>query len=179
MNKKIFHVILVVAILVFLASLMFIMGITYDYFTQIQRNQLRAETQLAAKGVSMSGQDYFEDMQVSGYRVTWIAPDGTVRYDSQADTSQMENHLTREEVREAFASGYGGKQPLFQHPGGQAALRRSATGGRHGSAAFHCADVHVDADFEFCQTHLHCDLHCFGAVHGVGLQPGPADCGAD
>ena len=107
MNKKIFHVILVVAILVFLASLMFIMGITYDYFTQIQRNQLRAETQLAAKGVSMSGQDYFEDMQVSGYRVTWIAPDGTVRYDSQADTSQMENHLTREEVREAFASGYG------------------------------------------------------------------------
>ena len=99
MNKKIFHVILVVAILVFLASLMFIMGITYDYFTQIQRNQLRAETQLAAKGVSMSGQNYFKDMQVSGYRVTWIAPDGTVRYDSQADTSQMENHLTREEVR--------------------------------------------------------------------------------
>ena len=107
MNKKIFHVILVVAILVFLASLMFIMGITYDYFTQIQRNQLRAETQLAAKVVSVSGQNYFKDMQVSGYRVTWIAPDGTVRYDSQADTSQMENHLTREEVREAFASGYG------------------------------------------------------------------------
>ena len=107
MNKKSFHVILVVAILVFLASLMFIMGITYDYFTQIQRNQLRAETQLAAKVVSASGQNYFKDMQVSGYRVTWIAPDGTVRYDSQADTSQMENHLTREEVREAFASGYG------------------------------------------------------------------------
>ena len=40
MNKKIFHVILVVAILVFLASLMFIMGITYDYFTQIRDSRI-------------------------------------------------------------------------------------------------------------------------------------------
>ena len=107
MNKKIFHAILLVAVVVFLASLMFIMGITYDYFTQLQRNQLRAETQLAAKGVSMSGRAYFADLQVSSYRVTWIAPDGTVLYDSQADTSRMENHLAREEVQEAFDSGYG------------------------------------------------------------------------
>ena len=107
MNKKIFHAILMVAITVFLASLMFIMGITYDYFTQLQRNQLRAETQLAAKGVTVSGKAYFENLQVDTYRVTWIAPDGTVLYDSQADTARMENHLAREEVKEAFASGYG------------------------------------------------------------------------
>jgi len=107
MNKKIFHAILMVALTVFLASLMFIMGITYDYFTQLQRNQLRAETQLAAKGVSLSGRAYFADLQFNGYRVTWIAPDGTVLYDSQADNTQMENHLAREEVKEAFASGYG------------------------------------------------------------------------
>ena len=107
MNKKIFNAIWLVAVAVFLASLTFIMGITYDYFTHLQRSQLRSETQLAAQGVTLSGMAYFDRLSISGYRMTWIGTDGTVLFDSEADTAQMENHLEREEVRQALSEGYG------------------------------------------------------------------------
>ena len=56
MNKKIFNAICLVAIAVFLITLTFIMGLSYDYFTQLQQNQLRSETLLAARGVALSGE---------------------------------------------------------------------------------------------------------------------------
>ena len=43
----------------------------------------------------------------SGRRVTHIAPDGRVLYDSEAQAEDMENHMEREEIKEAFASGEG------------------------------------------------------------------------
>ena len=39
-------------------------------------------------------------------RLTWIAPDGTVRYDNQSSAAGMENHLDREEMIEANAVSY-------------------------------------------------------------------------
>ena len=41
-------------------------------------------------------------------RVTRVAADGAVLYDSQADAGQMENHLERPEIAEALESGIGG-----------------------------------------------------------------------
>lgn len=40
-------------------------------------------------------------------RVTWVAPDGAVLYDSGADAATMENHADRAEVREALAADEG------------------------------------------------------------------------
>ena len=40
-------------------------------------------------------------------RLTWIAPDGTVRYDNQSSAAGMENHLGREEITEASETGAG------------------------------------------------------------------------
>lgn len=40
-------------------------------------------------------------------RVTFIASDGTVLYDSAADYSEMENHLARPEIRQAIEMGTG------------------------------------------------------------------------
>ncbi|MDY3224329.1 MAG: ATP-binding protein [Candidatus Faecousia sp.] len=107
MSRKIFNAIWLVAVAVFLASLAFLMGITYDYFTHVQLGQLKAETQLAAQGVMLSGEAYFDDLPENSCRMTWIAADGTVLYDSDADSTQMENHLEREEVRQALEQGYG------------------------------------------------------------------------
>lgn len=107
MNRQIFKSILTVAVIVFLASLVFIMGISYDYFTNIQKNQLKTETELAAKGVSLSGEKYLKNLRAGNYRITWIAPDGKVLYDNEADSSKMENHLEREEVKKALDTGYG------------------------------------------------------------------------
>lgn len=40
-------------------------------------------------------------------RITWVRPDGTVRYDSVADVHTLDNHLNRPEVQEALKSGEG------------------------------------------------------------------------
>ena len=46
-------------------------------------------------------------MDIDGCRITWIAADGTVLYDSQAQQSGMENHADREEVQQALKTGHG------------------------------------------------------------------------
>lgn len=107
MSKKIFNAIWFVALTVFLASLVFIMGVTYTYFSGVQRNQLRLETQLAAQGVAQGGAEYFENLNSDDYRITWIAADGSILYENGASGEEMENHLEREEVKEAFETGFG------------------------------------------------------------------------
>lgn len=40
-------------------------------------------------------------------RITWINPDGTIRFESKYDKWKMENHLDRPEVQEALNEAYG------------------------------------------------------------------------
>lgn len=107
MTHRIFRSICVVAFAVFIASLVLIMGVLYGYFSDVQQNQLKMQTMLAAQGVSHEGAGYFEHLKTSNLRITWIDETGKVLYDSESDTSQMENHLEREEIKEAFSQGYG------------------------------------------------------------------------
>ena len=107
MTKRIFRAICLVALAVFLASVTLIMGILYDYFSQVQQDQLRIEAGLAARGVEENGAAYFDGLDTQSYRITWIGADGTVLFDSDRDASTMENHLEREEVKQAMVSGYG------------------------------------------------------------------------
>ena len=107
MSKKVSRSIWMVTLVVFLASLTFVMGAMYNYFGGIQRSQLVIETQLAARGVELGGPAYLEDLGESAARITWIAPDGAVLYDNTAKSAEMENHLEREEVREALETGIG------------------------------------------------------------------------
>ena len=107
MTKKIFRSTLLVAVCALLASLVLIMGCLYDYFAGLQSQALRDELTLAASGVSQGGETYLDTIDSNRYRLTWIAPDGTVLYDTQADASTMENHAAREEVQQALTTGEG------------------------------------------------------------------------
>lgn len=107
MTRRIFRSICLVAISVFLASVILFMGVLYNYFSNIQKTQLKMQTDLAAQGVADGGSAYLDGLDIRDYRITWISADGTVLYDSKSDTAEMENHLEREEIREAFDSGYG------------------------------------------------------------------------
>lgn len=107
MTKRIFRSICLVAFAVFAASLVLIMGVLYSYFSNVQQNQLRMQTMLAAQGVSDEGIVYLEHLETRNFRITWVDEGGEVLYDSHSDSSQMENHLEREEIRDAFAKGYG------------------------------------------------------------------------
>ena len=107
MSRKIFRSVFLVAGVVLLASIVIIMGCLYDYFGTLQEKQLTDEAALAAAGVEEDGLIYLEKIHSERYRLTWIAPDGSVLYDTQADASQMENHANRTEVRQALETGTG------------------------------------------------------------------------
>ncbi len=107
MTKRIFRSIWLVTISVFLASVVLFMGVLYNYFSGVQQSQLKMQTNLAARGAGQEGLSYFDGLDVGNYRITWIDTDGTVLYDSESDTAEMENHLQREEVKEALHEGTG------------------------------------------------------------------------
>ena len=107
MTKKIFQSILLVAGAVLLASLLIIMGFLYDYFGGVEENQLRDELSLAAAAVEDGGTDYLSQLTADRYRLTWIAADGSVLYDTKTDAESLENHASRAEVSQALAIGTG------------------------------------------------------------------------
>ena len=107
MTKKIFQSILLVAGCVLLASLLIIMGFLYDYFGGVEENQLRDELSLASAAVEDGGTDYLARLMADRYRLTWIAADGSVIYDTKTDAESLENHASRAEVSQALATGTG------------------------------------------------------------------------
>ena len=82
-------------------------GVLYNYFTDAQAEQLKEQTQLAAQGVAKEGKEYLNSLDIEKYRITWIDKDGTVLFDSKANTDEMENHLEREEIKDALKKGVG------------------------------------------------------------------------
>ena len=107
MSRRIFNAISAVTLAVCLASLAIIMSVLYTHLYDVQMNHLLLETQLAVRGVELNGIAYFDGLDVNDCRVTWITADGVVLYDNEADAAAMENHLEREEIRQALAGGVG------------------------------------------------------------------------
>lgn len=107
MTKRIFRSVCIVAVVVLFASLALVMGVLYDYFSGSQENQLKTQTDLAAQGIEHEGSSYFDGIDSEELRITWIDKNGKVLFDNKTDASSMENHLEREEVRQAVENGYG------------------------------------------------------------------------
>lgn len=107
MTKKIFKSIVLVAGVVLLASIVIIMGVLYQYFGEVQENQMKDELSISSVAVEEDGVTYLSKLESNRYRITWIKADGTVIYDTKNGADTMENHADREEVREALSSGEG------------------------------------------------------------------------
>ena len=107
MSHKIFRSILLVAAAVLLASLLIIMSYLYEYFAGVQERQLGDELSLVAAGVENYGESYLQTVKPGDYRITWIAADGTVLYDTIRPDTPEENHAGREEVKRALETGEG------------------------------------------------------------------------
>jgi len=106
-TSKIFRSIFITALAVLAATLVIITSFLYDYFTDNQVKQLRDELSIASAGTETSGTDYLKNVKYNNFRLTWVAGDGTVLFDSQADEGVMDNHIDREEISEAFETGTG------------------------------------------------------------------------
>ena len=107
MTNRIFKAVCAAALSVFVVTMLLIMGVLYNYFSSVQQKQLLAQTALAVQGVEQQGMAYFDGLDVENLRITWIAGNGDVLYDSVSDSDTMENHLQREEIRQALSDGVG------------------------------------------------------------------------
>lgn len=86
----------------------FITGLLYEHYSNLQTEQLKETASYIEQGYEAAGQSYLEMLHTGTNRVTLIAKDGTVLYDSQEqDVSQMGNHADREEVQQAEQDGVG------------------------------------------------------------------------
>lgn len=107
MTKKIFRSIVLVAASVLLASLVIILSCFYDYFARLQKQQLKDELYLAAASVEESGVLYLQNLSSESFRLTLVAKNGSVIYDTAVDAKTLEDHTDREEIKEAFETGRG------------------------------------------------------------------------
>ena len=109
MTAKLFRTSMAVAVSVMVLSIALFMGMLYQYFSDQMMTELESETWLVSRGVELDGMDYLNGLHTTS-RVTWVAADGTVLYDNEADASTMENHADREEILEALTSETGTAQ---------------------------------------------------------------------
>lgn len=107
MTKRILKSILAVSVAVLVMSTALTMGILYRYFGKQIGKELRREAAYLAIAVEKEGMEAFESLPPEAERVTYIAEDGSVLFDSEADEDSMENHGQREEIKEASEKGSG------------------------------------------------------------------------
>lgn len=107
MHKKIFRSSMLVTLLVLLSSVGLMMGILYDYFESQLINELEREAAYISVGIENEGIEYLDSIENENERITLIAPDGTVIADTVADAESLENHSSRDEVKQAMQNGSG------------------------------------------------------------------------
>lgn len=104
------------SLIAIISSVALVIGIAYNKEQQVFKSQLEQQAMLLAATMDNTTPELdVESLEklssdihgIFENRITYIASDGTVLFDNEADISQMENHLNREEVVAAKQSGTG------------------------------------------------------------------------
>lgn len=87
-------------------------GISYSFYKNATQDELKAAAEIAVSSIGDNAdfsqlEQNLKDALNYDVRLTYIESDGNVLYDSEADVSEMENHLDRKEVRQALENGTG------------------------------------------------------------------------
>lgn len=108
MKKKINIQFLLIAFVAIVATWILAAVVFYELFQHEIMRDLKSYAKLisATKALDQmeEGDSYIE---ADDLRITLIAKDGSVLFDSNNDIGDMDNHITRPEVAEAFAKGAG------------------------------------------------------------------------
>lgn len=107
MHKKIFRSSVLVTLFVLISSVVLIMGILYDYFESQLIGELKREAAYISAAIENEGIEYLDSIENQNERITLIAHDGTVIADTVVDVKSLENHSSRDEVKQAIQNGSG------------------------------------------------------------------------
>jgi two-component system phosphate regulon sensor histidine kinase PhoR len=101
--------------IVFVLSFGLILYALSDYLSRRNIEELRNKAVYISEIANTEGEDLLTRVQPEGMtRITLVKPDGTVFYDSRIPVEKMENHLSREEIRQALETGEGSSQRYSQ-----------------------------------------------------------------
>lgn len=90
------------------STIVIIVGVMYDFYGNELMKQLHHQLSTISAGVEREGVDFIKSIDIADdERITWIDSDGSVKFDTDATADKMENHLDREEIKEAIKKGEG------------------------------------------------------------------------
>ena len=105
MTGKIFRYVFAMGLLVLILCSVLFVGLQYSKTKEETYSALKQEAIYAANGVALSGTGYLDSLE-SQNRITWIAADGRVLYDSEFGTG-IANQSDYTEVVDAIKDGEG------------------------------------------------------------------------
>ena len=104
MSKKIFRSILAVSAAVLLICVLCVSYVLHGYFGKIIEDELKEEGKFVAQIAENDVSELYDVKNVKN-RITLIAQDGSVLFDSYKDAADMDNHGSREEIAKAEKNG--------------------------------------------------------------------------
>lgn len=109
MQKKLYKVITILVSCTVLFFLLVAGSLGYSSYQRFTKNGLKSAAKLVAEGNNEPAEmaDILKKTIDYDVRVTFIDAQGNVKFDSEADPAEMENHSDREEFKEATANGEG------------------------------------------------------------------------
>ncbi|MDR3173823.1 MAG: PAS domain-containing protein [Treponema sp.] len=114
MRRKILQLVCALTGLSIVLTALFIHFVLYWDYSQMMKHDIAAEAEYIRAGIELSGPSYLTSLRrwerqpgVPLTRVTLIAADGRVLFDTEAGVEGMENHLSRREIQDAVNTGLG------------------------------------------------------------------------
>lgn len=108
MTKRIFRTTLLTSLLISAFCIFLIVGTLFTFFEDQIKKELADEAEYVSYVVESSGTDeFFSKFSKKDKRITLISENGEVLADTKANPADMDNHLNREEIKEAINDGSG------------------------------------------------------------------------
>ena len=108
MAKRIFRNVVLTAVFAVLLTAAIIVSSLYTVYENRLSQELRQEAEYIVHALEMAEDDIaYLKMLNTDSRITLLALDGQVLYDSVADSARMENHAARPEIIQAITEGVG------------------------------------------------------------------------
>ena len=109
MRKRIQRAIILGIVLALLASYAVLILFQYSQSTALIKNELKQEAEYISEAIENEGERYLDGLSKGDgkTRITLVAEDGTVLFDTNSDSAKMENHSNRPEIIQAEKDGSG------------------------------------------------------------------------
>lgn len=108
MKRKIFRNMVYIALSAVLMTTILLSLLTYHRYVEQVKEGIRDEASYLAVSMNQKKKQdlsIYKDITIS--RITWVAEDGKVLYDSEEQEKHMANHKKRTEIKKALQSGFG------------------------------------------------------------------------